>query len=175
MTIRDIVYVGDDRLQQVAAPITEITPDLKQLATDMLETMRHHHGVGLAGPQIGLMARIFVAEIPASHSKPPHPQSGVTYVLLNPNVIAHADTFVEGEENCISISGWRGRLRRPEWIEIQAVDLAGQSVHHKVDDLLARVFWHEIDHLNGRLYTDRITGSDNLWQVENTGVDTTTH
>ncbi len=168
MTIREIVYVDDPRLRQKANYIRAFTPELHTLAQDMLETMRHHEGVGLAGPQIGVMTRIFVAEIPRppDGETEPHPQSGVSYVLINPEIIKIAQNLVEGKEGCLSIPKWAGLVERPAWVAVRARGLDGQTLHLKVDDLLARIFMHEIDHLNGVLYTDYITDPDKLWPVE---------
>lgn len=168
MTIRKVIYLGDDRLRQKAKKIKQFTPGLKQLAQDMLETMRHYNGVGLAAPQIGVMQRIFVAEIPAPKDDQiePHPQSGVTYVLVNPKIVKTSGTPVEGEEGCLSIPGWRGLVARPDQVEVKAQDLDGRQIKLKVDNLLARIFQHEMDHLDGVLYFDRIQDKAKLWQIE---------
>lgn len=167
MTIREVVYVDDPRLRQKANHIREFTPELNVLAQDMLETMRHHDGVGLAGPQIGVMARIFVAEIPLPDDETePHPQSGVSYVLINPEIIKTGQKLVEGREGCLSIPKWAGLVDRPEWVTVHAKNIEGQPIKLKVNELLARIFMHEIDHLNGVLYTDYITDPEKLWPVE---------
>lgn len=164
MTIRTVIHANDKRLRQKAKKVKQFTPDLKQLVEDMLVTMRHHHGVGLAGPQIGVMQRIFVAEIPVSEEKP-HPQSGRTYILVNPEIIDTSPNLVEGEEGCLSIPTWYGLVERPEWVEVKALDIEGRKIRLKVDDLLARIFMHELDHLEGTLFIDRITDPAKLRQV----------
>ncbi len=167
MAIRKVITLNDEHLRQKAKKIKRFTPALKQLAEDMLETMRTHKGVGLAGPQIGVMQRIFVAEIPASRSgtDEPHPQSGTTYVLVNPEIVKTADPCIEGREGCLSIPTWFGMVERPEWVEVQAQDLKGKKIKLKVDDLLARIFQHELDHLDGVLFIDYIKDQEKLWQV----------
>ena len=167
MTVRKVVTLNDERLRQKAEKIKQFTPALKQLAEDMLETMRANRGVGLAGPQIGVMQRIFVAEIPPERSdtEEPHPQSGVTYVLINPEIVQCADTLVEGREGCLSIPSWFGLVERPEWVEVKAQDLSGNPIKLKVNDLLARIFQHELDHLNGVLFIDYIKDREKLWQI----------
>lgn len=167
MTVRKIITLNDERLRQKAKKVNQFTPALKQLAEDMLETMRANNGVGLAGPQIGVMQRIFVAEIPASRSgtDEPHPQSGTSYVLINPEIIQYADDFVEGREGCLSIPTWYGLVERPAWVEVRALDLNGKKIKLKVDDLLARIFQHELDHLDGVLFFDHIKDREKLWQV----------
>lgn len=167
MAIRKIIVLNDKRLREKAKKVKQFSPALKQLAADMLETLRQSQGVGLAGPQIGVMQRIFVAEIPASRSgtNEPHPQSGSSYVLINPEIVACADDLVEGREGCLSIPTWYGLVERPEWVEVKAQDLNGKKIKLKVDDLLARVFQHELDHLNGVLFMDHIKDPKKLWQV----------
>lgn len=167
MAIREIVCVDDVRLRQPAAKVDRFTSELRQLAQDMLETMRCQRGVGLAGPQVGVMQRIFVAEIPASRgeAEEPHPQSGVTYVLVNPEIVKTSSQLVEGKEGCLSMPTWYGCVERPAWVEVRAQDLDGQTFKLNVDDLLARIIFHEVDHLNGILFTDHITDPDKLWQV----------
>lgn len=167
MAIRQVIYSNDERLRQKAKKVKQFTPGLKQLAQDMLETMRHYDGVGLAGPQIGVMQRIFVAEIPdvRDGQEKPHPQSGVTYVLINPELVKTAEKLEEGQEGCLSIPTWQGLVERPEWVEVKAQDLTGKKIKLKVDGLLARIFQHEMDHLDGVLFIDYIKDQQKLWQV----------
>jgi len=168
MATRKIILLGDERLRQKAKKVKQFTPNLKKLAQDMLETMRACQGVGLAGPQIGVMQRIFVAEIPLPEDEnvEPHPQSGRTYILINPEVVKTSDHLIEGQEGCLSIPNWQGLVERPEWVEVKAQNIEGRKIRLKVDDLLARIFMHEMDHLDGILYIDHIKDSEKLWQIE---------
>lgn len=170
MTIRKVIYIDDKRLRQKANKIKQFTPELKELAQDMLETMRHYEGVGLAGPQIGVMQRIFVAEIPTpeDEEEEAHPQSGQSYILLNPEIVQSSSELVEGQEGCLSIPNWAGLVDRPDWIEVRAQDLTGRRLKLKVEGLLARIFQHEIDHLNGVLYIDHISDTNKLWRTDQT-------
>jgi peptide deformylase len=113
------------------------------------------------------MQRIFVAEIPTptDEKTEPHPQSGRTYVLVNPEIVKASAVLVEGQEGCLSIPYWQGLVERPEWVEIKAQNIEGRKIKLKVDDLLARIFMHEIDHLNGILYIDHIKAPEKLWQI----------
>jgi len=167
MPVRNVISIGDDRLRQKAKKVKQFTPGLKQLAQDMVETMRHYKGVGLAGPQIGVMQRIFVAEIPLppDDDTEPHPQSGKTYILVNPKIVKASPDMVEDEEGCLSIPQWRGLVERPEWVEVRAQDIEGRKIKLKVDDLLARIFMHETDHLDGVLFLDHITDQEKLWKA----------
>lgn len=167
MTVRTIIYLNDDRLRQKAKKVTRFTPGLKKLGQDMLETMRHHQGVGLAGPQIGVMQRIFVAEIPESRGEEeePHPQSGQSYILVNPEIVKISTERAEGQEGCLSIPRMQGLVERPQWVEVKAQNVTGKKFKLKVDGYLARIFLHEIDHLNGVLFIDHIKEPEKLWQV----------
>ncbi len=168
MPIREIVVVEDPRLREKAKSIERFTPKLEQLGQDMLETMRAHSGLGLAGPQIGVMQRIFVAEVPlpvAENSEPRHPSAGESFIIVNPVILKTSKTTGEGEEGCLSIPAMRGLVERPAWIEVSAQDVNGHPLKLKVDGLLARIFLHETDHLDGILFVDHITDSSKLWQL----------
>jgi peptide deformylase len=170
MALREIIFTGDERLRQKSKKVKQFTPGLKQLAADMLETMRQAQGVGLAAPQVGVMQRLFVAEIPAptdDNNPESSSQTMVTYTLVNPELIKTSDTLVEGEEGCLSIPDWLGLVNRPEWVELQAQDLNGKRLKLKADGLLARIFLHELDHLNGILFIDHITDRQKLRRLSN--------
>ncbi|GAB4432868.1 MAG: peptide deformylase [Anaerolineae bacterium] len=168
MPARTILTVEDERLRQPAAPAEPFSPELPNLVQDMFDTMRANYGVGLAGPQIGVMQRIFVAEIPEERDEQgelTHPLAGQTFVLLNPRLVeASADT-AEGEEGCLSMPGWRGLVTRPVRVRVAAQDMAGQPLEITAEDYLARIFLHEMDHLDGVLYTDHISDQEKLWKV----------
>lgn len=169
MPRRDLVLVNDPRLRAQAAPVERFLPELARLAQDMLDTMHAHHGLGLAGPQIGVMRRIFVAHIPAPKSEeeePLHPRAGETFVFVNPRLTRRAPDMVEGEEGCLSIPGWRGLVSRPAWVEVTAYTAGGEAFSLTADGLLARIIQHEMDHLDGVLYPDHITDRDKLWQID---------
>ena len=166
MAVRNIIYLNDDRLRQKAKKVTRFTPGLKNLAQDMLETMRHYQGVGLAGPQIGVMQRIFVAEIPASRGdgEEPHPQSSQSYILVNPEIVKTSTETADGQEGCLSIPKMQGLVERPQWVEVKAQSVNGKKFKLRVDGYLARIFLHEIDHLNGVLFIDHIKDPNKLWR-----------
>lgn len=163
MTVREIIYASDPRLRQKAKRVNQFGPALEALAKDMLETMHDANGIGLAAPQIGLLQRLFVAELPGDEDDP---QSGEPFVLVNPEVVKTSRNEVEGEEGCLSIPTWYGLIYRPEWIVVKAQDTTGKPVRIKAEGLLARVFLHEIDHLDGVLFVDRTESPDKLWQVK---------
>ena len=163
MAVREIIFANDPRLRQKAKQVKQFGPALKSLAEDMLETMHADHGVGLAAPQIGLLQRIFVAYLPEDEEDP---QSGKPYVLVNPKVVKASRDEVEGEEGCLSIPTWYGLVSRPDWVIVKGQDVNGKPMRMKVEGFLARVFLHEMDHLDGILFVDRVESPDKLWQVK---------
>ena len=140
-------------LRAKARKVQKVTPRLVALALDMLETMRQANGVGLAAPQVGIRQRLFVVELPADE------EAGLpaeTYIVFNPVIVKSSGEHV-GIEGCLSIPGYVGEVARAEQVTLKGIDEAGRPVRHKADGYLARVFQHEIDHLDGVLYTDRLT------------------
>jgi peptide deformylase len=162
MAPKEVVYASDPRLRERAKRVKQFGQPLKALADDMLETMHDARGIGLAAPQIGLLRRMFVAYLPEDEDDP---QSGKPYVLVNPEVVKASRNEVEGEEGCLSIPSWYGLVSRPEWVVVKAQDTRGKSMRIRAEGLLARVFLHEMDHLNGVLFVDRVESPDKLWKV----------
>jgi peptide deformylase len=163
MAIRQIIYANDPRLRQKAKRVKQFGPALKALADDMLETMHTGHGIGLAAPQIGLLQRLFVAELPEDEDDP---RSGKPFVLVNPEVVKASRNEVEDQEGCLSIPTWYGLVNRPEWVVVKAKDVNGKSIRVKAEGLLARVFLHEMDHLDGVLFVDRVESPEKIWQIK---------
>jgi len=163
MAIRKILYANDPRLRQKAKKVKNFGPDLKKLIDDMLETMREAQGVGLAGPQIGVMQRIFVAEIPADDED--NPDCGKSYVFINPEIVDRSPEMEEGQEGCLSIPNWIGLVNRHREIEIKAKTVRGKNIRLRLSGYLARVCQHELDHLDGTLFIDHIQDKEKLWQV----------
>jgi peptide deformylase len=142
--------------------VQQVTPRLVALAEQMLETMRQANGVGLAAPQVGVLQRFFVAELPADEEEN---LPAETYILFNPEIVKDRGEQV-GYEGCLSIPGYIGEVVRREQVTVQALDERGRSLRLKVEGYLARVFQHEIDHLDGVLYTDKLTDPDTFRPVE---------
>ena len=163
MALRKVLYADDPRLRQKAKKVKNFGPELKKLAADMLETMRESNGVGLAGPQIGVMQRIFVAEIPSDEEDP---DSGKPYVISNPEIIKRSEETEEGQEGCLSIPGWYGMVNRHVGIELKARTLKGKTIKLRPTGFLARIFQHENDHLDGILFVDHISDAEKLWQIK---------
>ncbi|OQY48961.1 MAG: peptide deformylase [Anaerolineaceae bacterium 4572_78] len=154
MAIREVVLLGDPMLRRKAKKVKKFNQELRQLADDMLETMRNSYGIGLAGPQIGILERIFVAEVPDDVDDP---NKGKHFVIVNPRIIKRSKEMEEGQEGCLSIPSHGGMVNRPKEIEMMAMNVYGKKIRmKKVGNLLARIFQHEYDHLNGVLFIDHI-------------------
>jgi len=124
----------------------------------MVQTMRDAPGVGLAAPQVGISERIIVVEYSEEDDDPEAPASAATlYTLVNPEITRHSRNTVEGNEGCLSIPGYLGTVDRYEAVTVKALNHQGDPVKIKASGWLARVFQHEIDHLDGVLYIDRAT------------------
>ena len=163
MAIRKILPASDPKLRQKAKKVKRFDTELKALADDMIETMHDAPGVGLAGPQIGVMERIFVAELPLDET---NPLSGKPFVMVNPELTKVSVEMEEAEEGCLSMPGWAGLVERYYQVEIKARDVNGRPIKFKADGYLARIFQHENDHLDGILFVDHIKDDDKLWQLE---------
>lgn len=162
MALRKIVYADNPMLRQKARRIQNVTKAHQTLIDDMVETMRAADGVGLAAPQVGVMERLLVAELPADDDVP---GSGKLFVLINPEIVRASPEIEEGVEGCLSIPGWQGLVDRQYAVTVQALDRHGKPVRIKARGMLARVFQHEVDHLDGILYIDRITNPEKIWRV----------
>ncbi len=134
---------NDPVLRKVCKPVEKITPRVLTLLDDMVETMRHADGVGLAAPQVGILRRIVVVET----------EPGNVIELINPKIIAYAGEQ-EGQEGCLSVPGQAGIVKRPMHITVRANNRKGELFEISGSGLTARAFCHEIDHLEGKLYTD---------------------
>lgn len=146
MALRNVVTEGDPILRKHCREVGEVTDRVRMQLNDMLETMRHEFGVGLAAPQVGIMRRMFVAE----------PEPGRVYFMINPVIIETEGSQVE-DEGCLSVPGYVGTVERPQKIKIKALDLDGNEQTYEFEDFDARVMCHENDHLDGILYRDKAT------------------
>jgi peptide deformylase len=157
----DILIEGDPRLRQKATKIRGADASLRKLAADMHETMDAAPGVGLAGPQIGVMRRIIVVHLAADEEED-QPEAVMT--LLNPEIVK-AQGRVLALEGCLSIPGWTGEVPRSEIVTVKAMDLDNKQIRFKARGWLARVVQHEIDHLDGILFVDRVEDRSTLRKV----------
>jgi peptide deformylase len=140
-------------LRQKASKVRTFGPPLQRLVDDMLETMRDEPGIGLAANQIGVPQRVIVVELPKDEEDP---QSGRTYAVVNPKIARSSREQEEMEEGCLSVPGLVGDVYRSVEITVKGQDLRGKKIRIKARDMLARVFQHEMDHLDGILFIDRI-------------------
>jgi peptide deformylase len=148
--IYPIVVYGDPVLERPAEPVTEFNAELKKLVDDMFESMYAAHGVGLAAPQIGIAKRIAV--IDTTFKEDPDAK----LVLVNPEVIGR-EGKQQGQEGCLSLPDFRENVTRANIVTVRAQDVEGTWFEKTGDDLLARAFLHEIDHLNGRLFISHVS------------------
>ena len=150
--VRKILKYGEPLLEQKAEPITEFdTPELKELITDMWETMYAAKGVGLAAPQIGFSKRISVIDVTVGEDETKK------IVIINPEIIS-TEGKQTGEEGCLSIPGFREPVTRANKIMLRAQNEQGETMELEGEELLARAFLHEIDHLNGILFINHLSG-----------------
>ena len=146
MAILPIRQFGDPALRQAAGRGERVTELHERLAADMLDTMRDAPGVGLAGPQVGVLERIFVWEVGEEHG-----------VVINPEIVDRSPETETAEEGCLSLPGIYYPVERAARVRVEGSDLAGDPVVLDAEGLLARVCQHEIDHLDGVLFVDRLT------------------
>ena len=149
--IRPILKFGDGPLHQAAGEVGSFTPDVLRLIDDMVETMYVAPGIGLAAPQVGAPLRIFVIDLSLGH------KAGDLMVLVNPTFVEREGMQLE-EEGCLSVPGFNATVARPQRAVVKALDRGGQEQIIEGKDLLARAFQHEMDHLDGLLFLDRVRG-----------------
>jgi peptide deformylase len=170
MALRHIVTLPDPVLKRKAKPITKFDKDLQTLIDDMIETMRDAPGVGLAAPQVNISEQLIVVEYSEdddeeeaedAEEKPEKPKK--LFVMINPEIVKTSEEKVLGVEGCLSIPGIQGEVERYEAIQVKGLNRFGRPQKLKVDGWMARIFQHEIDHLNGILFTEIAT---RLWKFQ---------
>lgn len=150
MPLLPMRFMGDPVLREKAAPVAELTDELRRLIDDMFETMYAEEGVGLAAPQVGVAQRILVVDAREEDMEP--------FALVNPEILEFsADDLDRAEEGCLSIPGLREVVERPWSIRIRGLDRSGETVEFEAEGLLARILQHEVDHLDGILFLDRVS------------------
>ncbi|GAB4503103.1 MAG: peptide deformylase [Anaerolineales bacterium] len=168
MTLRNIVTVPAPVLRRKARPVTTFDKDLQTLIDDMIETMRAAPGVGLAAPQVGISQRVIVIEYAeeeeeVEEGQDPKEVKPRLYAMVNPEIVKTSAETETGVEGCLSVPGLVGEVERKYAIQVKGFNRRGQPMKLKVNGWLARIFQHEIDHLNGVLFTDLAT---QLWQPQ---------
>jgi len=160
MAIREIVFNPDPVLRRKAHKITNFDKDLQVLIDDMVETMRVAPGVGLAAPQVGVSSRLIVVEY-AENEDEDEDAPKKLYVVINPEIDEASEDMELGVEGCLSVPRMMGEVNRHLQVTVKGFNRQGKPIKLKLKDWLARIFQHEIDHLEGILYTDRAT---KLWR-----------
>lgn len=153
-----VIRYGNNKLRELSMEINDFNDDLKKLADDMYETMIETNGIGLAAPQIGENIRLIIIDTKEDEEK----ESSGRINLINPKIISYSVKKVMMEEGCLSVPGVFAEIERPAIVKIEAQDLDGHKFEIKARGLLARVIQHEIDHLDGILFIDRL--SDELFE-----------
>lgn len=146
MALRTIRTEGDPVLAKKSRPVKEMTQKIHDLILDMLDTMYDAMGVGLAAPQVGILRRIVVIDVGEG-----------PIVLINPEILETSGEQT-GEEGCLSVPGMSGQVTRPNYVKVKALDINMEEVEYEGTELLARAFCHEIDHLDGKMYTELVEG-----------------
>ena len=146
MALRTIRVQGDSVLTKKSRTVDKMTPRIGELITDMLDTMYDAMGVGLAAPQVGILKRIVVIDVDEG-----------PIVLINPEILETSGEQT-GDEGCLSVPGMAGQVTRPNYVKVKALDVNMDEQIYEGEGLLARAFCHEIDHLDGKMYTELVEG-----------------
>ena len=146
MALRTIRLQGDSVLTKKSRTVDKMTPRIGELITDMLDTMYDAMGVGLAAPQVGILKRIVVIDVGEG-----------PIVLINPEILETSGEQT-GDEGCLSVPGMAGQVTRPNYVKVKALDVNMNEQIYEGEGLLARAFCHEIDHLDGKMYTELVEG-----------------
>ena len=155
MAIRPVLKMGHPVLRQVATPVVQFGDDLQALIADMDETMRSLSGAGIAAPQIGVSQRVVIFEV-EENPRYPHVSPVPYTVLINPELTPLGDEMAEGWEGCLSVPGMRGLVPRYHRLRYRGFDQHGAPIERTVEGFHARVVQHEVDHLDGILYPQRV-------------------
>ncbi len=147
MAIRNIREIGDEVLNKTCKEVKEMTPRIRELIEDMLETMYEANGVGLAAPQVGVLRRIVVVDVTGEDP----------YILINPRIVESSGEQT-GPEGCLSVPGKTGTVTRPDYVKAVALDVNMRPFELEGTELLARAICHELDHLDGHLYVEKVEG-----------------
>ena len=147
MAIRNIREIGEEVLTKRCREVTEMTPRVRELIEDMLDTMYEANGVGLAAPQVGVLKRVVVVDVTGDE---PH-------IFVNPRIVESSGEQT-GQEGCLSVPGKSGQVTRPSYVKVAALDVNMKPFELEGTELLARAICHELDHLEGHLYVEKVEG-----------------
>lgn len=154
MAVLKICTAPDPVLRRKTKPIKDIDASVQKIIDNMVDTLHHASGVGLAAPQVGVSLRMAIIEVPEQE----------LLVLINPEIVKKAGRRVLSE-GCLSIPGYQGEVVRSEWVKVKAKDRKGKEIRLKGEGLLGQAMEHEIDHLDGILYVDRLESEDKFYKI----------
>jgi len=160
MALMTVYQASDPVLHKKAKPLQRIDGTLRKTIEDMFETMHHNRGMGLAATQVGILSRFFVGEYDDQR-----------YVLINPEILSRSKETDIAEEGCLSLPGYVGKVERAVRVTVRARTLKGKEVTYNAEGTLARMFQHEIDHLDGIMFTDRMAPGERLRPVRDDEYD----
>jgi len=163
MSIRRVYTIGEPVLRKKAKKVKQFNQDLKSLLDDMVETMHASDGLGLAAPQVGVSEQVIVVQLPEKYEEEQDP--GKLFALVNPEIVKASEEQEAGDEGCLSIPGIIGEVTRSHKITLKARSATGKPIRLKAEGYLARAFQHEIDHLNGILFIDRVENPETLRRI----------
>jgi peptide deformylase len=155
VAVRRIVMFGDPVLRRKSKKVHRIDQSIRQLIDDMIETVRDAHGSGLAAPQVGVPLRIILTSV-----------EDKLHVVINPEIVDQSEEIVEAEEGCLSIPGWWGPVKRRERVTVRGLSRTGKPIKVKSEGWEARAFQHEVDHIDGILFIDRMEDRSKLHRAE---------
>jgi peptide deformylase len=161
MSIRELRFMGDPVLREKSDPVEGVTDEIRTLITDLFDTMYAEEGVGLAAPQVGVPQRVIVVD--------PRDEDIEPFALINPEILHVGEELARDEEGCLSIPGLKEIVERPATVRVAAVNIEGNRIEIDAGGLLARILQHEVDHLDGILFLDRVSALKrklllNKWQ-----------
>lgn len=160
MAAREIIIVPHPTLRKKSEKVSVFGPDLQQLIEDMIETLHENSGAGLAAPQVNVPQQVILVEYGTEENEEIPP---TLYVAINPRVTRFSQEIVTGAEGCLSIPGLMGEIERANEIVLEGQDRFGEPLKMRLQGWVARIFQHEIDHINGILFTDRATS---VWETD---------
>ncbi len=160
MPAREIIIVPHPTLRKKAVQVTDFGDELQELVDDMITTLHEASGAGLAAPQVNVTQQVILVEFGSEEDEDIPP---IMYVTVNPKITRFSQELANGAEGCLSIPGFMGEVERAQEILVEGQDRYGKPLKRRVEGWLARIFQHEIDHLNGILFTDRTT---QIWETD---------
>jgi len=159
MSVLNIARLGHPKIRNGAEPVSEkelLSQERQKFIDDLVETMREANGVGIAAPQVHVSQQIIAIEVSPENPRYPNQAAVPLTILINPKIIQHEDETEDGWEGCLSVPDLRGQVPRWTWVKVAGLDRHGHAVEFEAQKFFARVIQHEVDHLNGKVFLDRL-------------------